>query len=77
MSATGKRKPVYQLRLLISVSIEELEDWLHDNCDGKFSYSLEGIKETEAVFKKLELLFSFEHDKDRQNFKEAVKSGVF
>lgn len=77
MSATGKRKPLYQLRLLISVSIDELEDWLNDNCDGEFSYSLEGIKETEGLFKKLELLFIFELDKDRQQFKEAVKSGVF
>ena len=77
MNPAKKGKPVYQLRLRISRSISDIEDWLDDNCEGEYSYSLEGIQETDALFNKLELLFSFEHVEDRQKFKEAVKSGVF
>ena len=77
MSSAARKKQVYQLRLIISVTIEELEDWLNEHCEGNFSYSLEGIKETDGLFKKLELLFSFDFDSDRQKFKEAVKAGTF
>lgn len=77
MSGALRKKPVYQLRLSISVSIDELEEWLTYNCEGNYSYSLEGIKETDGLFKKLELLFSFDQESDRRKFKDAVRLGEF
>ncbi len=67
----------YQLRIKFSASIDDVEEWLIENCEGKYAYSLEGIVETDSIFSKLEVLFSFEFDSDRQNFKEAVKVGTF
>ena len=77
MNAITAKKPAYQLRLKISRSITDIEDWLDDNCDGRYTYNLEGIVETESIFNKLELLFSFEKAEDRQKFKDAVRSGTF
>lgn len=67
----------YQLRLKFSASIDEVEDWLETNCNGRFAYSLEGVVETDTIFNKLEILFSFEFDTDREKFKKAVTSGTF
>lgn len=77
MNAMTAKKPAYQLRLRISGSINEIEEWLENNCESTYSYQLEGIKETEAVFNQLDLLFIFDSANDRQNFKEAVKFGTF
>lgn len=77
MNAVSTKKPVYQLRLSISTSIDTLEEWLERNCEGNYSYQLEDIEETEAVFSKLKLLFAFDLESDRQSFKEAVKFGTF
>lgn len=77
MNALKSKQPVYQLRLSISCSITEIEEWLDINCEGGFSYQLEGIEETDAVFNKLKLLFDFDLESDRQDFKEAVKFGTF
>lgn len=67
----------YQLRLKFSASIDDVEDWLEVNCNGRFAYSLEDVVETDTVFNKLEILFSFEFDTDREKFKKAVTSGTF
>lgn len=77
MASQNAKKPVYQLRLKISRSISDIEDWLDDNCNGRYTYNLEGIVETDSLFNKLELLFAFEEGDDRQRFKDAIKSGVF
>lgn len=77
MNAIKAKKPVYQLRLKFSGSIDDVEEWLDNNCEGAYSYQLEGITETEAVFNQLDLLFAFDLDSDRKNFKEAVVHGTF
>lgn len=77
MAAAKPAKPSFKLRLSVSGSINDIEDWLESYCQGGYSYQLEDIKETGAVFNKLELLFDFELNEDRQNFKEAVKIGTF
>lgn len=77
MNALKAKKPVYQLRLKISCSISAIEEWMEDNCEGSYSYQLEGINETEAVFNQLELLFAFDLKDDRDNFKEAVMYRTF
>ena len=77
MNALKSKKPVYQLRLGISASINEIEEWLERNCEGTYSYQLEDIEETQSVFNKLKLLFEFELESDRSDFKEAVKFGTF
>lgn len=77
MNAKTAKKPVYQLRLKISCSISDIEEWMEDNCEGAYSYQLEDINETGAVFNQLELLFAFDSKDDRSNFKEAVKFGAF
>ncbi len=77
MNAKAAKKPVYQLRLKISCSIDDIEEWLENNCEGSYSYQLEDISETGTVFNQLDLLFTFDLKDDRQNFKEAVKFGTF
>lgn len=77
MASAKAKKASYKLRLGFSGSISDVEEWLERYCTGKYSYQFEDIKETGAVFNKIELLFDFEHDEDRQNFKEAVKIGTF
>ncbi len=70
-----KEKLPYRLRVKISRSIDELEDWLATYCDGQYGYEFDGIKETDSVFNQLEILFKFSFDTDRQKFKSAIKSG--
>ena len=65
----------YRLRVKISRSIDELEDWLATYCEGQYGYEFDGIKETGTVFNQLEILFKFAFDTDRQKFKAAIKSG--
>lgn len=77
MNAVKTKSPKFQLRLRFSGSIDDVEEWLDNNCEGKYSYQLEGINETEAVFNQLDLLFAFDLDSDRKNFKDAVVHGAF
>ena len=77
MNAVRDRKPIYQLRLHFSGSIDEVENWLESNCDGVYSYQLEDITETDTVFSQLDLLFEFSNDNDRKKFKDAVVQGQF
>lgn len=65
----------FRLRVKISQSISTLENWLDANCEGAYAYEFDGIKETDAVFAKLEILFKFAFDTDRQRFKSAIRSG--
>lgn len=77
MNAVRGKKPIYQLRLRFSGSIDDVENWLEGNCEGNYSYQLEDIKETDTVFSQLELMFEFDFDNDRKKFKEAVVQGHF
>ncbi len=77
MAREDKTRLPYQLRLKFSASIDDVEDWLEQNCEGRFAYNLEGVIETDTIFNKLEILFSFEFDSDRESFKKAVTSGTF
>ena len=77
MAKPDKTKLPFQLRLKFSASIDDVEEWLETHCQGRFAYSLENVIETESIFSKLEILFSFEFDSDRAKFKEAVTSGTF
>ena len=65
----------YRLRVKISRSIDEMENWLATYCEGQYGYEFDGIKETGSVFNQLEILFKFAFDTDRQKFKAAIKSG--
>lgn len=65
----------YRLRVKISKSIDDLEQWLMTYCEGAYAYEFDGIAETGSVFNQLEILFKFKFDSDRQRFKAAIKSG--
>ncbi|MDA0997346.1 MAG: hypothetical protein O2944_03960 [Proteobacteria bacterium] len=63
----------YGLRYKFSGSIQEIENWLENNCAGAFEYQLENIIETTG-FSQLEVLFKFQHFDDKERFKTAIKS---
>lgn len=65
----------YRLRVKISKSIDDLEQWLSTYSEGPYAYEFDGIQETGTVFNQLEILFKFKFDSDRQRFKGAIKSG--
>ena len=65
----------YQLKYTFSGSMDRLEDWLDANCDGDYDYTLEGVKETDTPLNKLELLFMFQLQQERDNFKAMALSG--
>lgn len=65
----------YQLRCKVSLSVEDMEFWLSANCEGAYDLGLEDIVETDSVFNQLEILFSFQSNTDRQNFKSAIRRG--
>lgn len=77
MNALKAKAASFKLRLKFSGSIDDVEEWLDNNCEGAYSYQLEDIIETEAVFNQLDLLFTFDLDSDRKNFKDAVIHGTF
>ena len=66
----------YGLKYSFSGDMDRLEDWLQVNCHGDYTYEFQDIKETGAVFNKLEILFRFEHEDDRESFKRMITSGA-
>ncbi len=66
----------YQLRCKLSNSVDDIDRWLTQNCDGEYEFNFEGIVETEAVFNQIEILFSFQLPDDREAFKQAVKNNT-
>lgn len=76
MAAKNKNEKLpYRLRVKVSRSIDEMEDWLATYCEGQYAYEFDGIQETGTTFNQLEILFKFAFDTDRQKFKSAIKSG--
>ncbi len=65
----------YGVNYSFSGSIDRLEDWLEMACNGKYAYEFKDIKETDAGFNKLEVLFRFELDEDRIRFRKLITSG--
>ncbi len=73
---TGDDVKKYKLRCKLSYKVEEIDRWLINNCDGEYDFNFEGIVETGSVFNQIEILFSFENPKDRDKFKDAVKTNT-
>lgn len=66
----------YQLRCKLSYSVDDIDRWLAQNCDGEYEFNFEGIVETDSVFNQIEILFSFQFAADREAFKQAVKTST-
>ena len=66
----------YQLRCKLSYSVDDIDRWLAQNCDGNYEFNFEGIVETEGVFNQIEILFSFQLASDREAFKQAVRTST-
>ena len=61
---SARRRTVYGVEYVTADSLSNLENWLDNNCQGKWSLGLEGMDEL-RVKKTVKILFEEESDKLR------------
>ncbi len=67
--ATPERRQMVGLRLTLSGSVDNVEDWLERNCSGKFNLILAGMSD-DLDSKIIEIMF--EDKTDREKFKAVA-----